>query len=288
MAVLLYHDGRHCLLSSLRSLLQAREGVAWTLGNSPLFLLGIQFFSHVMKCTFCIHVLLYLGIIGNLRDEISSLITVGLPPATDQLVTSFTDQLISDGLVTRILSLLDSLSVEGELAALEKGRAVGPAHHRRQIEELVRDQRACLADCLFVWAVQTPPGKDHTLQIIKHLKKVKVDSGKSVVAAGSDSGGQSLPDITKVTVDMVTVSLCMTVMSCFNIGEESGDQSDESSLGDQYPLLTDATFLPSVHAELTSVRHWYSGTPLIVHISEVSSFQGLNCFAQFLWGMCPY
>ena len=168
-------------------------------------------------------------------------------------MTSFTDQLISDGLVTRILSLLDSLCVEGELAALEKGRAVGPAHHRRQIVELVLEQRACLADCLFVWAVQTPPGKDHTLQIIKHLKKVKVDCGKSVVAG--DSGGQSSPDVTMVTVDMVTVSLCMTVMSCFNIGEESRDQSEESSLGNQYPLLSDATFLPSVHAELTNVRH---------------------------------
>lgn len=32
VAVLLYHDGRRCLLASLRSLIQAREGVAWTLG----------------------------------------------------------------------------------------------------------------------------------------------------------------------------------------------------------------------------------------------------------------
>ena len=32
VAVLLYHDGRRCLVSALRSLIQAREGVAWTLG----------------------------------------------------------------------------------------------------------------------------------------------------------------------------------------------------------------------------------------------------------------
>lgn len=35
VAVLLYHDGRRNLVSSLRSLVQAREGVSWTLGLSP-------------------------------------------------------------------------------------------------------------------------------------------------------------------------------------------------------------------------------------------------------------
>lgn len=31
VAVLLYHDGRRCLLSAIRTLLQAREGLTWTL-----------------------------------------------------------------------------------------------------------------------------------------------------------------------------------------------------------------------------------------------------------------
>ena len=31
VAVLLYHDGRRCLLSALRTLLQSREGLTWTL-----------------------------------------------------------------------------------------------------------------------------------------------------------------------------------------------------------------------------------------------------------------
>ena len=35
VAVLLYHDGRRNLVSSLRSLVQAREGVSWTLELSP-------------------------------------------------------------------------------------------------------------------------------------------------------------------------------------------------------------------------------------------------------------
>ena len=32
VAVLLYHDGRRCLASALRTLIQSREGLTWTLG----------------------------------------------------------------------------------------------------------------------------------------------------------------------------------------------------------------------------------------------------------------
>lgn len=32
VAVLLYHDGRRCLISALRTLIQSREGITWTLG----------------------------------------------------------------------------------------------------------------------------------------------------------------------------------------------------------------------------------------------------------------
>lgn len=32
VAVLLYHDGRRCLVSALRTLIQSREGITWSLG----------------------------------------------------------------------------------------------------------------------------------------------------------------------------------------------------------------------------------------------------------------
>lgn len=32
VAVVLYHDGRRCLVSALRTLIQSREGITWTLG----------------------------------------------------------------------------------------------------------------------------------------------------------------------------------------------------------------------------------------------------------------
>ena len=177
----------------------------------------------------------------------------GLPPATHQLVMSFTEQLVKDGLLTRILTLLGVVNEGAELAALERGRALGDAHHRRQVVEMIRDQRACLTDCLLLWVVQTPPTRDHTLQLIKHLKTTEIDGWKS--DAKTDDGGQSSPDVSTATIDMATVSLCVTIMSCFNIGEGALDPSDDSWSNDQFPILSDPTFLPSVHAELTNVSY---------------------------------
>ena len=184
----------------------------------------------------------------------------GLIPATLQLITSYTDQLLKDGLVTRILAQLDSINLSDELVNLERGRAIGDPRHRRQIVEMIEEQRMCLVDCLFLWAVQTPFGKDETLEIIHYIRNISVNSTAS--DDKGDSGGQSStvesavqPVVGKVTVDMVTVSLCMTVLACFNIGEDAVNQSDDSLLSDHYPLLSDATFLPAVHTDLNEVKY---------------------------------
>ena len=200
----------------------------------------------------------------------SPIFASGLTPATSHLITSYTDQLLKDGLLTRILNLLDQINVSDELARLAKGRAVGDAQHKRQIVEMVREQRSSLADCLFLWAVQTPFGKDECLEIIQHVKKMKISGEEtpSTNSNGDTSGGQSSTSgsapsapatvnkatVDTVTVDTVTVSLCMTVMACFNIGEDSVDQNDDSLISDHYPLLSDSSFLPAVHAELINVR----------------------------------
>ncbi len=59
MAVLIYYDGRKTLVQCLRTLMQGREGVTWTL---------------------------------ELNEEIT------------EIVTAFTDQLVEEGLVEKILS----------------------------------------------------------------------------------------------------------------------------------------------------------------------------------------
>ena len=150
--------------------------------------------------------------------------------------------------------------MSSELDKLAKGRAIGGPNHHRQLVELIEEQRSCLADCLFLWAVQTPFSKEDTLKILSHLKKIKVEGEGPVsqqaaaTGATSSSGGQSSPaGSTHQPVDMVMVSLYLTVVACFNIGEDGVDTNDDSLFDSHYPLLSDSTFLPAVHTALLTV-----------------------------------
>lgn len=50
VAVLLFYDGQRSMVTSLRTLLQAREGHTWTLGLSPeLVKLVTQFTSQLLQ-----------------------------------------------------------------------------------------------------------------------------------------------------------------------------------------------------------------------------------------------
>ena len=104
VSVLLYHDGRQCLLRALKILVQAREGVSWSY---------------------------------ELDGNIST------------LIMNFTNGLFENGVVEKILKLLDGLSVEGELEKLHKGRAVGDDRHGAQLVDLIEEERSLLAECLF-------------------------------------------------------------------------------------------------------------------------------------------
>lgn len=168
-------------MSALRTLIQAREGVCWTLG---------------------------------------------VPTHTTQLVTTFTDQLLEEGLVERILSLLGSITVEAELDKLSKGRAVGGPKHRAKVIELIEEQRSCLADCLFYWACQNPFSKDNTIKIVRHLQNVTMET-PAVLAARQGVqvpvGRGQKADVGVVSgykaVESIECVLFHTLLACFNIGD---------------------------------------------------------------------
>ena len=50
VGVLLYHDGRRCLVSALRTLIQSREGITWTLGlNEDLMQLVTKYTDELLR-----------------------------------------------------------------------------------------------------------------------------------------------------------------------------------------------------------------------------------------------
>ena len=173
------------MVASLRTLIQAREGVSWSLG---------------------------------------------LKQATVNLVTAFTDELFTDGLVKKILDLIDTISVKDELEKLEKGRAIGDARHRQQIIDYVNEQRSCLADCLLHWACQNPFPKDETLQLYRYLQRMKLEpvqeEGGTQSAGGMGSKVRSKAGVVggakeAVHLDIVGLALFNALLACFNIGDST-------------------------------------------------------------------
>lgn len=208
VAVLLYYDGRRNLVTSLRSLIQAREGVLWTLGLS------------------------------------SSVVSV---------VNSFTDYLFQNGLVDKILALLEETSVKNELDKLSKARGIKDTRHCQQISDLIEEQRNALADSLFYWACQNPFPKEAFLKILDHLKRIPAKD-----------------DIQPL--DYTSLSLFLTLLACFNIGDTSTDSPslDNSLVDDRYPILSDSGLLSAVHQELKK-NDW--------------SYPALGAAVNFAWGV---
>lgn len=177
-----------------------------------------------------------------------------LPPATSHLVTTFTDQLFKDGLLDKILCLLDSISIDDELrklAALDNRSRIASnsvsgslrtdtilARHQQGISEFVNEQRTGLAECLLYWACQMPFGKGETMKIVKYLQRVSVPtlhtstavaaadtSDADVPRAGVGCGDGTVPRTKSAgefgVMDPVSLSLFHTLLACFNIGDHT-------------------------------------------------------------------
>ena len=183
VAVLLYYDGKRNLVTSLRSLIQAREGVSWTLG------LG----SNVVS-----------------------------------LVTNFTDDLMQNGLVDTILKQVYDINTDKELESLSKGRAINDAKHKQQIIDLIEETKHALMDSLFYLSCQSPFAKDNMTKILTQLKKIPA----------TNEGHQPL--------DYTLLALFFTLISSFKVSDSTHDP-DVSLLDEHFPLITDASFLTSLH-----------------------------------------
>jgi nuclear pore complex protein Nup205 len=209
VAVLLYYDGRKSLIQALRTLIQGRSGVTWTLGAS---------------------------------EDITD------------LITKYTQSLLDDGLVDKILVQLKTNDWSKESMLLQKNLALGDAKHRRQVFDLFGEIRQGLADCIFAFAAQSGLPKTDVIRIIDHLSRVK--------AGDSNAIG---------TIDDVNMTLTMGLLYSIDAGAINKCPDGEDSL-QSLPLLSDPAFLVQVHRELShSNRRW-----------EHTAIQSL---AQFAWSM---
>ncbi|GAB1605006.1 nuclear pore complex protein Nup205-like [Argonauta hians] len=205
VAVLLYYDGRRALCSSLRVLLQAREGRMWTMGNEQ-----------------------------DITD----------------VVMKYTDVLIENGLVNKILNLIQSMDLDAEIEKLEKDRALGPPKHRKQVIDLFKEIRLCLAECLFHLAAQQPLKEHDTLRLVAFLK----------------DHCTWLPD---GSLDSVSLFLLMTLLYCFDSSLLEHDDTEE--MLHNCPMLSDDQYIRNIHRVVVSDEQW--------------NHPGVKAVIKFAWAM---
>lgn len=204
VAILLYYDGRKALVTALKDLMQARQGISW--------------------CT-----------------DTSAEIT--------QFVTAFTDDLVKDGLLDKIIELLDHLEISKEVELLSNNRALGPPKHHRQVLDLFGDIRALLATTLFNYSAQNGLPKETTLKLINYLSKYKPNTSY---------GG--IGDVMLAVQMALSYALDLSVIHRNEDGEE---------IAKDLPIIKDPDFIEGVMEALSS--QW--------------ECEGLRSLAMFSFGL---
>ncbi|XP_043979844.1 nuclear pore complex protein Nup205 [Gambusia affinis] len=189
-------------------------------------------------------VLLYwdgkLCVANSLRTLIQSrhgkTFTLDLSEELVALTTRFTDELMSQGLTKRILTLMSDISVTREFERLQKERGLGNEKHRKEVSDLIRECRQALADSLFLWTCQSPLNRDDTLALIGHLETVTAQADGSL--------------------DSVSLALVMALLYCLDVSFIEQGTEDREDLLQALPLLTERQYVSAVHSRLMDGQPW--------------------------------
>lgn len=167
-------------------------------------------------------------------------------------VTNYTNELMEDGLVGRILDLIESLDLDKEIELLQQSRALGGPKHHKLIVDLFQSIKQNLAATVFYWSAQCGLKKDTALKLIHQLKRTKIQE--------ESTGG----------IDNVTLSLEMAVLCALDLSILTRHEDSEESV-QEYPLIADRTFVQTLLRELSNTSNW--------------ECPGLGALTSFAWGL---
>ncbi|XP_068459501.1 nuclear pore complex protein Nup205 [Clinocottus analis] len=189
-------------------------------------------------------VLLYwdgkLCVANSLRTLIQSrhgkTFTLDLSGELVALTMRFTDELMTQGLTKRILTLMSEINVTREFERLQKERGLGNEKHRKEVSDLIKECRQALADSLFSWTCQSPLSQDDTLALIGHLETVTAQADGSL--------------------DSVNLALVMALLYCLDVSFVEQGTEDREDLIQTLPLLTNKQYVDAVHSRLMEGPPW--------------------------------
>ncbi|KAJ8269075.1 hypothetical protein COCON_G00116820 [Conger conger] len=177
------------------------------------------------------------------------------------LTTRFTDELMSQGLTPRILTLVSEISVTREFERLQKQCGLGNEKHRKEVSDLIKECRASLAECLFSWTCQSALTKDDTLALIGYLETVTPEADGSL--------------------DSVNVALVMALLYCLDVSFLEQGTEDREDLLQAQPLLTEREYVSAVHSRLVEAQPWkLPGLQAVARLAWALSLRALSQLPQ--------
>lgn len=148
------------------------------------------------------------------------------PPSVTALISAYTNGLVADGLLVRVLDQLERLDVTAELALLSENRALGKPKHHRQVLDLYEDIRGQLAGVLFSRAAQQGLPRDVTVRLIRQLARYR-------------------PSGVRGGLDNVTLTLVMALLYALDLSVLQRHE-DSEQLVRQLPIVAEAGFAQAV------------------------------------------
>ncbi|XP_018377044.1 PREDICTED: nuclear pore complex protein Nup205 [Trachymyrmex cornetzi] len=166
---------------------------------------------------------------------------VDAPVALTRHITDYTNKLQEDGLLNRVLSLLEEMDPTKEQDLLQQNRALGGAKHHQMVMKLYNDTRQDLADILYLWSAQSSLPNIILFRLLSILQTRQVES----------EAGEGGPD-------KVTLALIMAVLNAFNFSFLHSRENGEELINSM-PLIAEREALEELNQKLISTNiNWES------------------------------
>ena len=164
---------------------------------------------------------------------------------TMELVVSCTDNLVSSGLVERILSLISSLDWTQDLSGLQKHAALGDPQHVDTVQLLHSDIKQNLADIIYCYSAQSGLSTPAVTSLIDHLARTS-------------------PSTANGSLDSVNLALLMACLASFDVSRATSED------GEDIPMVKDKDFISCVGKELEerTGRKWE--TPGLLSVLQLA------------------
>ncbi|XP_011495942.1 PREDICTED: nuclear pore complex protein Nup205 [Ceratosolen solmsi marchali] len=174
-----------------------------------------------------------------------------IPMTLTKQITEYTNKMQQDGLLDRILYLLEEMDPTKEQDLLQQNRALGGAKHHYMVMKLFNDTRQDLSDILYMWSAQSSLPSTVMFRLLSLLQKRRPES-----------------EVGKGNPDKVTLALIMAFLNSINLSPLHSREDGEEIVRSMCIIAERGVFEEVVQKLVTSNIVWES--------------TGLRGFVQFV------